>query len=152
MLLLKSPLGIQLSKKKQFILNLNNYRNVYFRALNNAKIKYKAAVMDEIERECYYPLNIIAIHYTVFKGDHRRCDIGNIASIHQKFFEDALVELGHLPDDSYKNIPVCSYSFGGIDKDNPRVEIRIFNLLDRIDKMNYFKYLRGTIKENLKSG
>lgn len=150
MILITSPLFIQLTKKRDFILNLNNYRNLHFRVLNTAKIKYKATVKGDIERECYYPLNTIAIHYTVFKGDKRRCDIGNISSIHQKFFEDALVELGHLPDDSYKNIPVCSYSFGGISKDNPRVEIRIFNLEDKTDRASYLKHIGQSIKDNLK--
>ena len=67
----------------------------------------------------------IQITYTVFKGDRRSCDIGNICSIHQKFFEDALVELGKLPDDNHNVIAKTIYQWGGIDKLSPAVDIMI---------------------------
>lgn len=67
----------------------------------------------------------IQITYTVFKGDKRNCDIGNICSVHQKFFEDALVELGKLPDDNHNMIKRSIFEWGGIDKLNPGVMIMI---------------------------
>lgn len=67
----------------------------------------------------------LRVTYTVFKGDKRNCDLGNICSIHQKFFEDALVELGKLPDDNYEMISEVNYRWGGIDKLNPCLEIMI---------------------------
>jgi hypothetical protein len=120
-----SPLAIQVTKKKKMILNLNNYRNLFFRLLNIAKINYKELVKDQLKdlpefKELY-------IIYRVFKGDKRRCDVGNVVSVHQKFFEDALVETGHLPDDDYKHIKVYTGVMGGIDKDNPRVEVLLLN-------------------------
>jgi len=53
------------------------------------------------------------------------CDISNVLSIHDKFFCDALVELGKLPDDNYKYIPEVKYVFREVDKLNPRVDIYI---------------------------
>jgi hypothetical protein len=67
--------------------------------------------------------NKIACIYTVYPPNKRLFDIGNVCCIHQKFFEDALVELGKLPDDNYNNIPLIMYMFGSVDKDNPRVTI-----------------------------
>lgn len=67
----------------------------------------------------------IQITYTVYKGDKRSCDIGNVCSIHQKFFEDALVELGKLPDDNHNMIKRSIFEWGGIDKLNPCVEVMI---------------------------
>ena len=118
-----SPLQIFVGKRK-FILNLNNYRNTHYRVLNNAKVTYKMYMKKQIEKlpKLQPPIQIT---YTVFKGDKRNCDIGNICSIHQKFFEDALVELGKLPDDNHNMIKRSIFEWGGIDKLNPAVEIMI---------------------------
>ena len=143
---LESPLAIKINSKRQFILNLNNYRNAYFRTLNSAKVNYKAYMKDQILNEIYKPLEKIAIQYKVFKGDRRRFDIGNVTSIHQKFIEDAIVELGKLPDDRHENLPLTFDSFGGISTDRPRVEITIYDLTERSD----IKMLLEDIRENLK--
>lgn len=118
-----SPLQIFVGKRK-FILNLNNYRNTHYRVLNNAKVTYKMYMKKQIEKlpRLQPPIQIT---YTVFKGDKRNCDIGNICSIHQKFFEDALVELGKLPDDNHNMIKRSIFEWGGIDKLNPCVMIMI---------------------------
>lgn len=118
-----SPLQIFVGKRK-FILNLNNYRNTHYRVLNNAKVTYKMYMKKQIEKlpKLQPPIQIT---YTVFKGDKRNCDIGNICSVHQKFFEDALVELGKLPDDNHNMIKRSIFEWGGIDKLNPAVMIMI---------------------------
>lgn len=118
-----SPLQIFVGKRK-FILNLNNYRNTHYRVLNNAKVTYKMYMKKQIEKlpKLQPPIQIT---YTVFKGDKRNCDIGNICSIHQKFFEDALVELGKLPDDNHNMIKRSIFEWGGIDRLNPCVQVMI---------------------------
>ena len=103
---------------KGFSLNLNQYRNAHFYKLNNAKIEYKA---------------IIKLTYVVYPKTSREFDISNVCSIVDKFFSDALVELGKLPDDNFKYIPEISYKIGEKDKDNPRVEIIIETLESSID-------------------
>lgn len=144
--IIESPLAISINSKRQFILNLNNYRNAYFRTLNSAKVNYKAYMKDRILDQIPVPLEKIAIQYKVFKGDKRRFDIGNVTSVHQKFFEDAIVELGRLPDDRHENLPLTFDSFGGISTDRPRVEITIYDLTDRAD----IKRLLEDVRENLK--
>lgn len=143
---LESPLAVKVNSKRQFILNLNNYRNAYFRTLNTAKIAYKKFMEEQILSEIYKPLDRIAIQYKVFKGDRRRFDIGNVTSIHQKFFEDAIVELGKLPDDRHENLPMTFDTFGGISTDRPRVEITIYDLTVPYD----IKLLLEDIRESLK--
>ena len=124
--MLKSPLAVRISTRKKHILNLNTFRNTHYRVLNNAKISYKETMKSKIlNLKDYKKLLII---YKVFKGDRRRFDFGNILSIHHKFFEDALVELGKLPDDKASNIPMVVYLNGGIDVENPRVEIYLFDM------------------------
>lgn len=141
-ILIKSPLSIALTKKKQFILNLNNYRNLHYRLLNQSKINYKLFLTKQIEDAFYYQIEQAGIIYKVFKGDNRRFDIGNICSVHQKYFEDAIVELGKLKDDKASIIPITAYLYGGINKDNPRVEIEVFDLKDKTDKANFFKAIK----------
>ena len=127
-----SPLRVRVSKDKMFALNLNVYRNAHFHVLNKAKEEYKNALEAQINA---LPEFITAkIHYTVYPKDKRKFDISNVVSIHQKFFEDALVELGKLIDDSFTFISESSQSFGEISKDNPRVEITITATLKPLEE------------------
>lgn len=70
-------------------------------------------------------LDRVEIHYKLFPKTKRLCDINNIISVTDKWFCDALVELGKLSDDNYKFIPRTCSEFGEVDKHNPRVEITI---------------------------
>ena len=87
------------------------------------KILYKSVMADQIA-----PLPVfdrIHLTYVLYPKTRRLCDISNVCSVHSKFFEDALVEMGKLSDDNYKFLPEVVYRFGSVDKDNPRVDIRI---------------------------
>jgi len=67
----------------------------------------------------------VRIDYLYFLRDKRLIDVGNINSIVEKYFLDALVELGKLQDDNYNFVVGGGYLFGGIDRDNPRCEVTI---------------------------
>lgn len=127
-MVLISPLKVPITKKKYFILNLNNYRNTHFFVLNKAKIVYKEMMQEQLSKLNKYKK--IRIKYTLYPKTNHLTDIGNVTSIHQKLFEDALVETGLLEDDNYLFIIGSTQAFGEIDKDNPRVEIEI----EEIDK------------------
>lgn len=120
MYILKLPLSVSVSKNKNFILNINNYRNAHHHTLNKAKVEYKHLMTDQIEK--LPTLDRILIRYYMYPGSARRIDTANVCSIHDKFLSDAIVEAGKLEDDNYLFIPGTSYEFGSIDKDNPRVE------------------------------
>lgn len=129
-----SPIEVWYSLKKKFRLNLNMYRNTHYRILNTCKIHYKDMMVPQIEKAPRFE-KIICL-YKVFPKSKRHFDVGNVCSIHEKFFEDALVELGKLPDDNTTYIPVVVYVVGEVDKENPRVEIYIqdFNK-EGVDKL-----------------
>ena len=117
------PLEIVFSPKRKFRLNLNIYRNTHYQTLNNAKVKFKEVVKQSIE-----PLpvmNKVRLTLTLFLQSNRSADLSNICCIVDKFFCDALVEYGKLPDDKVGIINDIHYTFGGVDKTNPRVEITI---------------------------
>ena len=121
-----SPLNIPMTKRKKFVLNLNQYRNTHFRLLNGCKINYKAHMSKQINKS--KPFSKVLCVYKVYAANRRSFDLGNVCSVHEKFFEDALVELGKLPDDNIDFIPLVIYMGCGIDKENPRVEIEVMEL------------------------
>lgn len=123
-----SPLSITVGSKR-YILNLNNYRNWYFRTSNNIKIAYKKFIREQLVK-ISYQFNKAKVSYTVYRDSNRRFDLGNVCSIHEKFFEDAAVEYGVFPDDKASVIQEVHYYNGGVDRKNPRVEIEVEGEID----------------------
>lgn len=125
---LDMPLWVFVPRKtmpdRKFIINLNNYRNWQRFVEHTIKDQYKQVVKDRLKLPEGL-LGNISIKYTLFKNDKRVCDIANILSIQDKYFSDALVELGYLEDDNYNFLKDIHYCWGGISKDHPRVEIEI---------------------------
>lgn len=124
--MLQLPLEIQISDKKKFILNLNNYRNAHYFTLNKAKRLYELAIAPQITKlECFESVRLI---YTLYPKTSRRIDTNNVCSIVDKFTCDCLVKMGKLQDDNYKHVVESTFRFGDVDKDNPRCELVIDNL------------------------
>ena len=124
-----SPIYIQIGKtanSKKYSLNLNQYRNWHFRTSNAIKRKYKEEMRPLIQGLKLKPP--IGIEYVVYYKDRRIYDRNNILSVVDKFFCDALVQVGVLPDDCDTYIQYSLYRTGGIDRENPRVEITISEL------------------------
>lgn len=142
MYIIKSPLEILYgySKKKgkevYLKLNLNVYRNTHYRILNIVKIKYKELLQEQIKK--LPVLNKVGLIYKVYMPTRRAYDVSNICTVHSKFFLDAFVEASKIQDDNYNFIPIEVNMFGGLDKENPRVDILIFDL-DDIKDINNFK-------------
>lgn len=113
-------------KENVFYLNLNQYRNAHYHILNKAKIIFKENVAKGIAS--LPRLNKIELVYKLYPKSHRAMDVANICSVVDKFFCDALVELGKLDDDCYKFIGKVQYEFGEVDKMNPRVDVHIKEL------------------------
>lgn len=118
------------AKDQYFILNLNEYRNAHHRILNDAKAAYKAEVMKVAGHlpalpagRCRYRMEFV-----LYPGTRRRTDVANVCSIVDKFVCDALVEMGTFEDDDYTVIAGSSYTFGAVDKDNPRCDVEIKEL------------------------
>ena len=117
------PLEVYYTKNKKFILNLNNYRNAHYRTLASAKKIYADNLVDRISHPKYE--EPVVLTYTYYAKSKRRLDVSNPCSIIDKFTCDALVKAGILEDDSSKQIKKVIYKYGGIDKNNPRCELKI---------------------------
>jgi len=118
------PLDVWYSKKKKFILNLNNYRNAYFRVLSIAKKVYTEELLPDLI-DLPKLSEPVTLTYTYYAKTKRRIDISNPCSIIDKFACDALVKAGILKDDSFAQVTAVVYKFGGFDKENPRCELTI---------------------------
>lgn len=121
---ISSPLSIPVTKNKGISLNLNVYRNTYYQNLNKAKRNYELFLEPEIEKLPFL-VQIDCITYTLYTRTRRRIDISNVCCIVDKFFSDALVMFHKIEDDNCNFIKEIRYKYGGIDKNNPRVEIII---------------------------
>ena len=124
---LKSPLRVPNSKAGMFSLNLNQYRNAHYQVLNSAKRSYKSLMFAQIQ--ALPELDKISLTYTLYPKDRRICDLDNMLAVQCKFFQDALVELGRLPEDNIHHIRAIDFRYGEVDKDDPRVEIEIESYL-----------------------
>lgn len=122
-MLLTLPLSIQVTKKKKFYINLNQYRNTHFHTLNKAKVDFKELIAEQLKKLPI--LERVKLTYTLYPATIREVDVPNVCSIADKFFSDALVEHGKLTDDNYKFLPEVTYRYGGVDKHKPRVEVHI---------------------------
>ena len=118
------PLEVHYSKKKKFILNLNNYRNAHYRVLSISKSLYSDNLVPRLKGFDRFT-EPVSLTYTYYARSKRRLDISNPCSIIDKFACDALVKAEILEDDSFKQIKEVVYKFGGVEKDNPRCELVI---------------------------
>lgn len=128
---LSLPIFIDLPRKKKkdrFYLNLNQYRNTHYFTLNKAKELFKESVTKAIET--LPKMAKVELIFTLFMGSNRSADLSNICSVVDKFFCDAMVELGKLPGDDFDVISSVGYRFGGVDKNNPRVDVSINPLVN----------------------
>ena len=114
------------NKDLWFNLNLNAFtqiaKNPHQR--NQVKQNYQELInpiLDHVPVTC----GQISIKYTLFVGTKRKCDISNVCAIVDKYFCDAMVEKGIIPDDDYKHIVQVTYVFGGYEKGNPHCDVEI---------------------------
>lgn len=117
------PLSVPVSKKKNFSLNLNIYRNAHYLVLNKAKTVFTSQILSQLRE--LPKQSLIGLTYNIFLPNQRKADISNIGSVTDKFFSDALVEAGVIPDDNYTYLRQVQFFFGGVDRVNPRVDVTI---------------------------
>lgn len=116
------PLFVFINGKK-YIINLNNYHTWHHHVRNKIKKAYVAAIMYQLGGTKFQ--TPIGLNLKYFKSSRRKCDRANIYSLHEKFFCDALTQLGCIADDSDEYIAYSKTEKVVYDKENGRVEITI---------------------------
>ena len=115
--------GVARPKKgaKTQSISVNWYRNAHHRESNNAKIKFKALIAEQLS--AYDKINgKIKIKYVYYAARNNSPDLDNFVGTVKKFFQDAIVEAGLIEDDNVNFIVGNSEEYGGIDRANPRIE------------------------------
>jgi len=113
-------------KKQTHWLNMNKVFNMHHQVRNQVKKIFTEACLLMLLGKP--KMKRCRITYTIYKPTRRRYDVMNVASVVDKFFQDALVESGVLEDDNYVIVPEVVGRHGGIDKNNPRVEVLVEEL------------------------
>lgn len=125
---LKMPLSIELwvKKKRKYSISMNTYRNLHYQVSNNLKIEYKNIVKDQLSLLWELKLDTpIILTFIFYNWTKHLSDLENHCSIHNKFFQDALVELWYIEDDNYNFINKITYVYGGYRKNEWCVEILV---------------------------
>ena len=106
---------------------MNNYRNWHYQTADTTKKLFKEAVTPQILAlpDLTALWGQIHLHYTLYPPTRQRRDLMNAVSVIDKYFSDALVELGKLADDDLENIRSLSCIAENVDKANPRMEVVI---------------------------
>jgi len=122
-----SPLFITLPRKtvkdKRIVLNLNIYRYLYHRIINDSKKAYSEALKEQLRN-----LSIqtpVEVTYKVYKGSKRRLDKMNVISVVSKFLLDSITDYGCWEDDNDDYVKTETILPTELDRENPRVEIII---------------------------
>lgn len=119
------PLSVQVSKKKNFILNLNAYRNAHYMTLNRAKELFHGHIKD-VALWNEEPIDgLVQMHYKCWRKTRALYDEMNVLSILDKFTCDGLIEAGVLKDDNRLYVKTPTFEHMGVDKENPRCEVSI---------------------------
>ena len=118
------PLFIVVGTKKHHI-NLNKYRNNHYQLNNSIKQQYSDIASAKLFSYKNKNFSKIKLDFIYYKPTKAKRDRSNILSIHEKFFCDALTKMKVIPDDNDDHIKSSFYYSGGLDRDNPRVEIHI---------------------------
>lgn len=128
-LIVVAPLAVMVPRKTKeplkCIINKNNERNWHYHVINKVKKLYAQAIRSQVEG---LKFGRIKVELTYWKPTNRRSDRNNVLMIHDKFAMDALVEFGCIEDDNDEIIESSLMLGGQLDRDNPRVEIKIIEL------------------------
>lgn len=120
------PLRVSVSKKKDFILNMNNYRNAHFRVLDKAKKLFHKHIKEIGLPE--YQYERVRFIYNIYPESKRKFDLMNVVSVIDKFTMDAVVEIGIIQDDNFLYVPKMPIAYIHTPDGNPRCEVTIEEL------------------------
>lgn len=116
---------------KRRLVSLNKYRNNHWSKNNEQKKHYHKIIGEKLNKNI--KLNKFKLELVIYPKT-MGCDGGNVCALIEKFFLDALKENEIIKDDNLNNHVGTKWSFGKQDKVEPRVEIKIIEIIE--EKIN----------------
>lgn len=126
---IEMPIYYQMRKKK-VLLGWNQIIPLHPYSRNNLKKWYNLKVLEQVSgrKDSLYDGKFgaeIRLYY-----HNARCDLGNVCSVADKFAMDALQEANVIINDNVNKYVESSYVVAGNDRDNPRVEIILYEVAE----------------------
>ena len=121
---LELPVYWNVTKKQKRLIGMNWYQRADKFQINKVKQKYQELVELKLLDSKKKIKGSYQVKYTYFYKD-RRSDLGNVTSVIDKFFNDALQKLGIVENDNVEFFRRSVDEVGGLDKENPRMEIEV---------------------------
>lgn len=132
-LFLAVPLEIEVSRNKKFIMNMNKYRNAHWDLMSKAKANFNKMIEDFNLNDGTdgFPFqNPVKFTYKYYPKTGKSYDRMNVLSVVDKFTCDSLIKVGILIDDDYRRVLTPDFIHMRVDKQNPRMEIMINEVLE----------------------
>lgn len=107
------------------LVGLNKFLQMHYIPRNEMKKYYYSLIKSKLKN-----IRIdgkIKTHYTYYYKNSTS-DAGNVVAVIDKLFMDELQNSKVIKDDNVQHYIGSTWEVGGQDKDNPRVEIRIFQI------------------------
>ena len=128
--IVEMPLFIMTGKrvKKKNTINLNYYGGWHRNHRAKVKRLYHELAKERLEAAGVPFMNQCSLEFTLYKKNRVQKDKANFLSLQEKFFCDPRTEAGLLVDDTDDQIIELHYHKSVIDKEDPRVVIKITHL------------------------
>ena len=124
MIRLELPVYWYVTKKKKKFIGVNWYQVADKHEINRVKKEYHKLIESKLTGNKEKIKGSYQVRYKYFYKNPKS-DLRNITSVIDKFFNDALQELGIVENDNVKYFKESIDRVGGMDKKNPRIEIEV---------------------------
>jgi len=116
---------------KSILVGLNKYERMHYQPRNKMKQYYYALIGKNLTK---LPIKgKVKTEYTYYYKNSQS-DAPNVVAVIDKMFMDALQEYGVIKQDNVTNYIGSTWSVGGQDKLNPRIEVRVIEQIE--EKIN----------------
>ncbi len=124
MIKLDLPVYWNITKNRKIFVGMNWYQRANKYEINKVKQEYHELIKSKLFGNKEKIKGSYLVRYKYFYKNSGT-DLRNVTSVIDKFFNDALQELGIVENDNVKYFKESIDQVGGLDKKNPRIEIEV---------------------------
>ena len=114
-------------KNITMLVGMNKYERLHHQPRNKMKQHYYSLIAKSLNE---IPIKGKVKTEYVYYYKNVQSDAPNVVAVIDKMFMDALQENGIIKEDNVSNYIGSSWSVGGQDKLNPRIEVRVIEIIE----------------------